>query len=196
MYQFPIKQTFKLILIGSSTGGPGHIDKILKGLKQNFEGTIIIAQHMSPHFIESFARQIGTISPLEVHVVRDGMVLHPSSVYICSGECRIVENHAQLVFNHQESHESVYTPDIDTLFSSAALLPSSFKRLGVILTGIGEDGARGALALFHSGGKCIFESEESAIVYGMPRRALELVPQADTGTIYEIVTAIERFGEE
>lgn len=57
-------------------------------------------------------------------------------------------------------------------------------------------GARGALALFHSGGKCIFESEESAIVYGMPRRALELVPQADTGTIYEIVTAIERFGEE
>lgn len=196
MYQFPIKQTLKLILIGSSTGGPGHIDKILKGLKQNFEGTIIIAQHMSPHFIESFARQIGTISPLEVHVVRDGMVLHPSSVYICSGECRIVENHAQLVFNHQESHESVYTPDIDILFSSAAMLPSSFKRLGVILTGIGEDGARGALALFHSGGKCIFESEESAIVYGMPRRALELVPQADTGTIYEIVTAIERFGEE
>lgn len=186
----------KLILIGSSTGGPGHIDKILKGLKQNFNATIVIAQHMSPHFIESFARQVGTISPLEVHVVHDGMVLHPSSVYICSGECRIVENQAQLVFNHQESQVSIYTPDIDTLFSSAALLPSSFKRLGVILTGIGEDGARGALALFHSGGKCIFESEESAIVYGMPRRALELVPAADTGTIHEIVKAIEQFGEE
>lgn len=186
----------KLILIGSSTGGPGHLDKILKKLKPNFEGTIVIAQHMSPHFIESFARQIGTISPLEVHVVHDGMTLHPSSVYICSGECRIVENHTQLVFNCQESHESIYTPDIDVLFSSAAKLSPSLKRLGVILTGIGEDGAKGAAELFHSGGKCIFESEESAIVYGMPRRALELVPHADTGTIDEIRSAIERFGEE
>ncbi len=196
MYQFPIKQDVKLILIGSSTGGPGHIDKILKGLNQNFKATIVIAQHMSPYFIESFARQIGTISPLEVHVVRDRMVLHPSCVYVCSGECRIVEKNDQLVFHHQESHESIYTPDIDALFSSAASLPSTYKRLGVILTGIGEDGAKGALEFFHSGGKCMFESEASAIVYGMPRRALELVPEGDTGTIEEITMAIKRFGEE
>lgn len=184
----------RLILIGSSTGGPGHLDRILKGLQQNFEGTIVIAQHMSPHFIDSFARQIGTISPLEVHVVRDGMTLHPSKLYVCSGECRIVENRAHLVFSRQESKVSLYTPDINALFSSAAKLSSVLKRFGVILTGIGEDGAKGASELFRSGGKCMFESEESAIVYGMPRRALELTPEADTGTIEEIASAIQRFG--
>lgn len=186
----------KLIIIGSSTGGPGHLDKILKGLSRDFNATIVIAQHMSPHFIESFARQIGTISSLEVHVAHDGMVLNPSNVYVCSGECRIVEDYHHLVLTHRQSNESIYTPDIDALFSSVAQLSSSFKRLGVILTGIGEDGAKGALELFESGGKCIFESEESAIVYGMPRRAIELVPQAATGSIDEIVRAINRFGSE
>lgn len=186
----------KLILIGSSTGGPGHIDRILKGIKEKFIGTIVIAQHMSPHFIESFARQIGTISPLDVHAVADGMELHPSSVYVCSGECRIVEENHRIVFRHQEPQNTIYTPDIDTLFLSAAQLTERVKRFGVILTGIGEDGAKGALELFNSGGQCMFESEESAIVYGMPRRASELVPDAKVGTIDEIVDAIERFGSE
>lgn len=186
----------KIILIGSSTGGPGHIDRILKGITKEFAGTIIIAQHMSPHFIESFARQIGTVSPLDVHVVRDGMVLEPSCVYVCSGECRIVEENHHVLFRRQEPMDTIYTPDIDTLFLSAAQLPSRLKRFGVILTGIGEDGAKGSLELFNSGGECMFESEESAIVYGMPRRALELVPYARIGTIDEIVDAIGRFGAQ
>jgi len=185
----------KLILIGSSTGGPGHIDKILKGLKHSFEGSIIIAQHMSPHFIESFARQVGTISPLEVKVVTDGMMLQPSAVYVCSGECQIINEDHHLVFKQQHSADTIYTPDIDTLFYSAAHLSRGLQRFGIILTGIGEDGAKGSFELFNSGGKCMFESEESAIVYGMPRRAIELVPQADVGNISQIVDAINRFGE-
>lgn len=189
-------KNFKLILIGSSTGGPGHIDKILKGLKRDFPGCIVIAQHMSPHFIESFARQIATVTPLEVKVVTDGMILHPSSVYVCSGECRIIDEYHHLVFKHQQPQETIYTPDIDTLFCSVAHLFSGLQRFGIILTGIGEDGAKGSLELFNSGGKCMFESEESAIVYGMPRRAIELVPQAGVGNISQIVDAINRFGEE
>lgn len=186
----------KLIVIGSSTGGPGHIDKILKGLSRDFRGSIVIAQHMSPHFIESFARQIGTISPLEVNVVADGMILQPGSIYVCTGECRIIEEHHLLVFKHQLPNDTIYTPDIDTLFCSVAHLSRGLQRFGIILTGIGEDGAKGSLELFNSGGKCMFESEESAIVYGMPRRAIELVPQADVGSINQIVDAINRFGEE
>ena len=185
-----------LILIGSSTGGPGHIDKIVKGLSRNFKGTIVIAQHMSPHFIESFARQIGTISPFEVNVVTDGMRLHPARIYVCSGECRIREENHHLLFKHQQPEDTIYTPDIDTLFNSAAQLSCGVQRFGIILTGIGEDGAKGSFELFNSGGKCMFESEESAIVYGMPRRAIELVPKADVGNISQIVDAINRFGVE
>ncbi|MDD2780733.1 CheB methylesterase domain-containing protein [Sulfuricurvum sp.] len=184
----------RVILIGSSTGGPGHIDKIIKALKKDFTGSIVIAQHMSPHFIESFARQIGTITHLSVSVVMDGMILQPSSIYVCSGDCRLIQSNHRIVFEHNTAHDTIYTPDIDTLFLSVSQLPS-LKRMGIILTGIGDDGSRGALALFNSGGECMFESEESAIVYGMPRRALELVPDAKVGSLDQIIEAICHFEE-
>ncbi len=186
--------TPKLILIGSSTGGPGHIDKIVKSLNKNFRSSIVIAQHMSPHFIESFARQIGTISPVEVQVVSDGMEVEPSKMYICSGECRLMQHNHRIIFSQNDSKDTIYTPDIDTLFLSASQI-SSVKKMGIVLTGIGDDGARGSLALFNSGGECIFESEESAIVYGMPRRALELVPDAKVGSLDQIIEVIRHFEE-
>lgn len=186
----------KLILIGSSTGGPGHIDKIVKGLSPTFKGTLIIAQHMSPHFIESFTHQIGIISSIGVYSVHEGMRVEPASIYICSGECRLVQTGDELFFTQNDSIETIYTPDIDTLFFSASTLSPSIKRLGIILTGIGDDGSKGSLALYNAGVQCMFESEESAIVYGMPRRAKEVVPQADVGNIAEIVDAINRFGAE
>lgn len=185
----------KLILIGSSTGGPGHIDKIVKGLSRSFKGTIVIAQHISPSFIESFTRQIGMISSVVVHSVRDGMRVDPSAIYVCSGECRLVQSKNAIYFSQNEQRETIYTPDIDTLFLSASELSSSIKRMGIILTGIGDDGAKGSLALFNGGGYCMFENEESAIVFGMPKRAKEIVPQADVGNIAQIIAAINSFGE-
>lgn len=186
----------KLVLIGSSTGGPGHIDKIEKGLSRHFKGTIVIAQHMSPNFIESFTRQIGMISSIAVHSVQDGMRVDASAIYVCSGECRLVQNANAIYFSQNEQRGTIYTPDIDTLFFSASELTSSIKRMGVILTGIGDDGAKGSLALFKMGGYCMFENEESAIVFGMPKRAKEIVPQADVGNIAQIIAAINHFGEE
>ena len=183
-----------IILIGSSTGGPGHIDKIVKGLSHGFKGALIIAQHMSPHFIESFTRQIGAISPMSVFGAHDGMRVEPSSIYVCSGECRLLQKGETIVFAQNDTRDTIYTPDIDTLFFSASTLSPVVKRMGVILTGIGDDGAKGSLALFNAGGRCMFESEESAIVFGMPRRAKEVVPQAEVGNIAQIVDAINRFG--
>lgn len=184
----------KLVLIGSSTGGPGHIDRLIRSLGDDFQATIIIAQHMSPHFVESFARQVGTVAPMEVVVANKTVELKPTHIYVCSGECQVHQSGGQLYLEQKDQHDSIYTPDIDTLFLSAAKLSSSIERFGVIITGIGDDGAKGALALHNSGGKCMFESEESAIVYGMPRRAHELVPEAPIGTIDAIIDAIMRFG--
>lgn len=185
-----------ILLIGASTGGPGRLHTIIEQLPSDFPPAIIIAQHMGSPFIESFVKQLSSASSLKVLKVCDGMELELSSVYICSGECQLIEKEGRIYFLHHEHSSLPYTPDINTLFFSAAELSKSIRKMGVILSGIGDDGAKGARVLFEEGGSCMFESEESATVYGMPRCAKELVPQAEVGGMTQIISAIKCFGEK
>lgn len=183
-----------LVLIGASTGGPGRIYSILESLDDDFNGTIVIAQHMNESFFESFVHQLKALSKLPVSLVNREQPLECCQVYVCSKTSRLIQKKGEIWIEPTNMKGFSYNPQIDILFSSAASLPSSLKRLGVILTGIGEDGALGALQLFQSGGKCIYESELSAIVFGMPRRAKELNPDANIGDISEIIRFIRTFG--
>ena len=185
-----------ILLIGASTGGPGRLHTILEQLPSDFPPPIIIAQHMGSPFIASFVKQLSSITSLNVLKVSDGMELEPSSVYVCSGECQLREKEGHIYFVHNEHASLPYTPDINTLLLSAAKLSTFIGKMGVILSGIGDDGAKGARELFEAGGICMFESEESATVYGMPRCATELVPQAEIGGMTQIITAIKYFGEK
>jgi len=183
-----------LILIGASTGGPGHINMILNGLPQNFRSAVVIAQHMGSSFLPSFIKQLSTLTPYRVLNVIDSMIVEPSTVYVCSGESRLIERDGEICFAWNKHSSSLYTPDIDSLFLSAAYLPGHLQIMGVILTGIGEDGALGVEALHQSGGYCLLESEISSIVYGMPRSASERVPEAEVGSLTQIVEKIIAFG--
>lgn len=185
-----------LILIGASTGGPGRIYSILESLDRNFLGTIVIAQHMNESFFESFVHQLKTLSSLPVSLITSEQLIEPNHVYVCSLTSQLKQTGESIWIEPSHRKDFSYNPQIDQLFSSAAFLPKRLKRLGIILTGIGEDGAIGALDLFRSGGVCMFESEKSAIVYGMPRRANELVPEGYVGDIDEIITVIQNFGRE
>lgn len=183
----------KLILIGSSTGGPGRINQILSSLSPDFSASIIIAQHMVDLFIPSFVKQLDAICPLPVVLVNDGLVVQASTVYICSNETKLFEKHGNIYFGHSNMHKNDFSPDINILFSSASLL--KYPILAIVLTGIGEDGALGLKKIFDNGGQCMFESEESAVVYGMPKKAKEEVPQGKEGNINTIVSAIKQFGQ-
>lgn len=183
-----------LILIGASTGGPGHIHKILQKLPEYFPASVIIAQHIGLPFVPSFIKHLSTLTPHPIFNVKDTMSIEPSAVYVCSGECHLSDRNGQLYIESRENPNSLFTPDINTLFLSAAMLPKSLRRMGVILTGIGDDGTNGAQKLHESGGYCLFESEESSIVYGMPRSAAERVPEAEIGTLESIVEKIISFG--
>ncbi len=183
-----------LILIGASTGGPGRIYSILSALDNHFEGTIVIAQHMSAPFVPSFVHQLQSIASLPICAVEEACSVQKAHIYICSLTTRLIAKNGSVWLEPMEEGDYPYNPCIDHLFASAAHLPRSLKRLGVILTGIGDDGAAGSLSLFESGGECLFESEASAVVYGMPRRAKELVGCAEVGGIDEIVERIRRFG--
>lgn len=183
-----------LILIGASTGGPGHINRILEKLPKDFSSSLIIAQHMSSTFIPSFIKQLTTLTSYPIFEVNQSLKIQSSTIYVCNAECRLSEREREIYIDSYNNSESLYTPDIDTLFISAASLPWQLRRMGVIMTGIGEDGAKGAEALYQSGAKCLFESEESSIVYGMPRSAAERVPDAEVLGLDGIVEKIIQFG--
>lgn len=185
----------KLIVLGSSTGGPSHIAKILGSLKPLTSASMIIAQHMGKFFIPSFVSRLNDSSALSVRLASDKMAVETEAVYVCSDLIDIVSRDSVLTFKVTTNTPDAYNPNIDYLFSSTARLQPEIEILAILLTGIGEDGVKGTILINESGGRCIAESEKSAIVYGMPARAKELVKDIEVKTLDEIINAIQTFGE-
>lgn len=184
----------KLLLIGASTGGPGRIHSILEALPSDFRHTIVIDQHMGAAFIPSFIKQLQAHCIFPIQMVSTDQRLLPKTIYVCQYTSRIIEQNGEYWIKPDQSSLFNFNPEINTLFFSAAPLAAKVGIMGIILTGIGDDGAEGSRELYQAGGACFFENEESAIVYGMPRRAKELVPEAPIGNLDDIVSAIKEFG--
>lgn len=187
-------EKFPLIFVGASTGGPGRIHTILSSLHSDYRGTIVIAQHMAQEFIPSFVKQLRGLTTLNIKEIGSGVLVEQSTIYVCEVTSHIVSRGGNLWIEPLQESEHFYNPEINTLFHSGALIDRSIERIGIILTGIGDDGALGALALSNSGAQCYFESEESATVFGMPRCAKELVVSGYVGSMDDIVKVIQHFG--
>lgn len=181
----------KLILIGASTGGPGHIKKLLKDINLN-GATIIIAQHMNKIFIESFANQVAKESGLDAELLTQRTVLRDNKVYICEQNF-IIGDTLPISAKPNSEEKTTYTPNVDMLFLSAVNISKSLSTMAILLTGIGDDGANGLDKLHKAGAKCIAESEETAIVYGMPKRAKELNPTIKSLNLMGIKKELEDF---
>jgi len=184
----------KLILIGASTGGPGHLKKILSNLSTTFKIPIVIAQHMNFVFIKSFVKQFNDELFFDVVLADDSHCIQNQTVYICAKHCEIKKDGYKLNLQHTEEVQSHYNPSINHLFSSAKNLTANYDILAILLTGIGDDGAFGLSQLKDAGAICIAESEESAIVYGMPKKAVELNPQIEVMNLDKIIDYIKQFG--
>ena len=185
----------KLILIGASTGGPGHLKKILSSLSSSFKTPIVIAQHMNPVFITSFVKQFDEELPFNFFLADDRHHVEKSSMYICATHCELNKRERYLKLESATGVVSYYNPSVDHLFHSAVKLCKEYDVLAVLLTGIGHDGAGGLSELQHAGATCIAESEDSAIVYGMPKKAAELNSNIKVMHLDEIIKYIKRFGE-
>ncbi len=185
----------KLILIGASTGGPSHIEKILSSLELDFNASVVVAQHMDEVYLKSFAALLNEKSKLDVVLVNEDIEILPKTVYICSKNCILKIESSRVIICQKPSQKNRYNPDIDMLFSSSSKITKQVQILGVILTGIGNDGAKGCLSLVKSGGECLAESEKSAVVFGMPKRAKELSSEIKVKELDEIVQEIKKFGE-
>lgn len=168
----------KLVAVGTSTGGPRALKALLEKIPADFPAPVVIVQHMPASFTKSLAQRLNTFSPLEVVEAEQGMVLKQGMAYIAPGgyHMRIVpaSGGQYAVSLNKEETRNGHRPSVDTLFES--LLPlTSLERHAVLMTGMGNDGAKMMKALYDSGVTSTFaESEETCVVYGMPRSAVEL----------------------
>ena len=184
----------KFVLIGASTGGPGQIEKIVNALNPLSSTTVVIAQHMVEGFIPSFMNRLKIKSNNPISMAQNNTRIEVGNIYICSGHTQITQNMAQLYFLQEVSPANTYNPDINLLFNSFSNFVHEIQTLGVILTGIGDDGVNGCKALSENGAKCITE-DEHAIVDGMPSRARFLVANIEASGIDTIIQSIKEFCE-
>ncbi len=183
----------KIILIGASTGGPGHLKKILSNLPSDFNTPIVIAQHMNPIFITSFVKQFDDELPFNFFLVNSINNVDSSSIYICGTHCEFQKQGSSLKLQSATNVVSYYNPSVNNLFQSAVKLTNSYDILAVLLTGIGQDGAEGLDALECAGASCIAESEDSAIVFGMPKKAAEMNSKIKVMHLDSIISYIKKF---
>jgi two-component system chemotaxis response regulator CheB len=165
----------RVILIGTSTGGPQALTRLLKALPANFPAPIVIVLHIPAGYTGPFAERLNADCAIEVLEAESGMLLKPGRAILARAGVHLRLAGAADVLTVQldaEPSDSVHRPSVDVLFRSAA--PCLGKRaLAVVLTGMGSDGLDGARAITEAGGQVLTESEESCVVYGMPRVVME-----------------------
>lgn len=164
----------EIVAIASSTGGPPALQAILTALPANLCAGIVIAQHMPPRFTRSFAERLNKLTSLVVSEAADGDRVAPGTALIApGGHHLLVRKDAQglVVELVPRKMSDQYVPSADRMMISVAEACGS-AALGVVLTGMGRDGAEGALAIKNKHGKCLAESEESAVIFGMPQEAI------------------------
>lgn len=188
----PPAETFKLLLVGASTGGPTALVELFGRLPAH--ATVVVAQHMPERFTRTFAERLDRISPLRVVEGEGTMPLTPGLGIICpGGQCmEIHRRHDGLVATVVEpGPDDRYVPSVDRLFASAGVAAAE-RAVGVVLTGMGDDGARGAEAIKRAGGTVYAESAETAVIFGMPGAAVR------TGRVDETLSLralAQRLGE-
>lgn len=174
----------EIVIIGASTGGPRAVEIVLSGLRRDISAAVLVVQHMREEFIPSFAERLQWESPLNVSIAQQKDDLTSGRVLIAPGNhhTRIEQvEGVKKIFITQVIPEPPVSPSIDYAMESAASVYGD-KALGVLLTGIGNDGARGMKAIKDAGGSTIAEDESSCIVYGMPKAAIEM------GVVDEVVS--------
>lgn len=165
-----------VIAIGISTGGPNALREVFASLDPKLNKPILVVQHMPEGFTKEFAASLDRVCPLRVKEAEDGDYIHPGQVYIAPGNYHIVVEHSTLcniVRLSKDDLRNGHRPSADVLFGSVAKIYKN-RALGIIMTGMGRDGAEQITEMRKEGAWTLGQDEDSSIVYGMPRVAWEL----------------------
>ncbi len=177
----------EIIVIGISTGGPAALREVFSRMNSSLSVPIVVVQHMPAEFTKKFAESLNRISPLEIREAKNGDIIRPGRVLIAPGNQHIElekRSLASIVCLNSNSRVNGHRPSADVLFSSAAKYYGK-NAMGVIMTGMGKDGAKEIGSIYKKGGITIGQDEESSIVFGMPNVAIQ----------YGFITHIVSLGE-
>jgi len=162
-----------LVVIGASAGGPAALARVLSGLPGDFPGAVVIVQHVDAQFAAGLGQWLASHGKLPVRLVEEGDVPRAGLVLLAGRDFHLVLSDSGRLGYSRGAAECVYRPSVDLFFKSVAL-HWRHAAVGVLLTGMGRDGAAGLLALRERGFHTITQDEGSSAVFGMPKAAAEL----------------------
>jgi two-component system chemotaxis response regulator CheB len=188
-----LETTHKVLAIGASTGGTQAIESVLRALPANAPGTVIV-QHMPEHFTLAFAKRLNGLCAMEVREACDGDYVVPGLVLIAPGNKHMVlqlsgARYVARVKDGPAVHHQ--RPAVDVLFQSVAR-HAGRNAIGVLLTGMGADGAKGLLAMRDAGAHTLAQDEKSCIVFGMPKEAIKIGAAVEIVSLPDVPNAILR----
>ncbi|MBO5117870.1 MAG: chemotaxis response regulator protein-glutamate methylesterase, partial [Treponema sp.] len=196
----PLRESGKIeiIAIGISTGGPNALREVFKNIDANIKQPILVVQHMPAGFTAEFASSLNNICPLPVSEAKDGEPLLGGHVYIAQGAHHMfVEKKAfgYFIKLSQDEPRNGHRPSVDVLFESVAKLYQN-RALGVIMTGMGKDGAAELAEMRKQGAWTLGQDKETSIVYGMPKVAFELGGVQKQVPLKDMAKEISRLAKE
>lgn len=171
----PRQAPTKLVAIGISTGGPNALQYVLSQLPGDFPGSIVVVQHMPEGFTDMFARRLNECCAIDVKEAHSGDLIIAGRALICPGNRHVRVKRMSMgdtVVLSDDDRVNGHRPSADVLFNSVAAEYGPHA-VGVIMTGMGEDGAEGLGAMKHAGAITIAQDEQSSVVFGMPKAAIE-----------------------
>ena len=170
-----LPRDLSMLVIGASTGGPPVLERLVRALPETPPFAVAVAQHMPAMFTRSLAERLDELCAVPVGMADPGAPVRPGQVYICEGgRNTVIEGRASAARFADAAHAggSFCHPSVDALLTSAASVYGP-RAAAVIVTGMGDDGLRGARELHRAGGSVIAQNEASSVVYGMPRAVVE-----------------------
>jgi two-component system chemotaxis response regulator CheB len=180
-----------LAVLAASTGGPATLMNLLPQFAAGFPGALLVVQHMPGSFTPQFAEQLASVSQLPVKQAENGEILRAGQVYVCPGDSHLRVIPPGRIALDSGPRISGYRPSIDITLESVAALAGPYAAVA-ILTGMGNDGARGVLAIQQNGGLVLAQDEATSVIFGMPAEAIKTGAVEHVLPLQQIAAAILR----
>jgi two-component system, chemotaxis family, protein-glutamate methylesterase/glutaminase len=188
----PADQRFPVVVLGASTGGPATVMRLAPGFTRDFPAAVFLVQHMPAAFTTQYAAQLAEFTSIRVKEAENNETVQPGTLYICPGAQHLrVTPTGRIQLDATSGRISGYLPNIDVTMETVAAFAGAMS-IGVVLTGMGNDGANGAKAIKAAGGLVLAQDESTSVIFGMPAEAIKVAGVEQVLPIDDIYAAIEK----
>ena len=188
----PADQRFPVVVLGASTGGPATVMRLAPGFTRDFPAAVFLVQHMPATFTTQYAAQLAEFTSIRVKEAENGEAVQAGTLYICPGAQHLrVSPTGRIQLDGASGRINGYLPNIDVTMETVAAYAGAMS-IGVVLTGMGNDGAIGAKAIKSAGGIVIAQDEATSVIFGMPAEAIKVAAVDQVLAIDDIYAAIEK----